>query len=116
MACKWLKKNDGLLRHPIDSPQYKTIDQLYPNFGQDPRNLRVGLASDGINPFGNLSTSHSSWPALLMIYNLPPWLCIKPKNIMLCMMKVGPGQLGNDIDVYLAPLIEDLTKLCGTRG
>ena len=30
---------------------------------------------------------------------------------MLSMMISGLGQLGNDIDVYLNPLIEDLTKL-----
>ena len=30
---------------------------------------------------------------------------------MFCMMIVGPRQPGNDIDVYLSPLIEDLTKL-----
>ena len=46
-----------------------------------------------------------------MIYNLPPWLCIKRKYIMLYMMITGPRQLRNDIDVYLAALIEDLIKL-----
>jgi len=64
---------DGLLRHHADSTQWKTIDQLYPEFGQDPKNLRAGLASDGMNPLGNLSCNHSSWLILLIIYNLPPW-------------------------------------------
>ena len=64
-----------------------------------------------MNPFGNLSTNHSSWPVLLMIYNLPPWLCIKRKYIMFCLMIAGPRQPRNDIDVYLSLLIEDLTKL-----
>ena len=64
-----------------------------------------------MNPFDNLSTSHSSWPVLLMIYNLPPWLCVKRKYIMFCMMIAGPRQPGNDIDVYLTPLIKDLRKL-----
>jgi len=102
---------DGLLRHPADSPYWKTIDNLYPEFAEDPRNLRLALASDGMNPFGNLSTSHSSWLVLLMIYNLPPWLCMKRKYIMLSMMISGPRQPENDIDVYLTPLIEDLRKL-----
>ena len=31
--------------------------------------------------------------------------------MMLSMMITGPRQPGNDIDVYLNPLIEDLTKL-----
>ena len=71
------KKTDGILRHPDDSPQWKAIDHLSLDFGGDPRNLRLGLALDGMNPFGSLSTNHSSWHALLMIYKLPHWLCIK---------------------------------------
>ena len=31
---------------------------------------------------------------------------------MMSMMIAGPRQPGNDIDVYLAPLIDDLRKLC----
>ena len=64
-----------------------------------------------MNPYDNLSTQHSSWPVLLVIYNLPTWLCIKRKYMMLSMMISGPGQPGNDIDVYLSLLIEDPTKL-----
>jgi len=41
------RKCDGLLRHAADSPQRKKIDSLYPEFGSDPRNLRLGLATDG---------------------------------------------------------------------
>ncbi|XP_028199391.1 uncharacterized protein LOC114383867 [Glycine soja] len=105
------RKSDGLMRHPADSPQWKAIDRLYPEFGVEPRNLRLGLATDGMNPFGTLTTNHSSWPVLLFIYNLPPWLCMKRKYVMLSMMIVGPRQPGNDIDVYLRPLIDDLRKL-----
>ena len=64
-----------------------------------------------MNPYGTLSTQHSSWPILLVIYNLPPWLCMKRKYMMLSMMISGPRQPGNDIDVYLSPLVEDLRKL-----
>jgi len=102
---------DGMVRHPNDCSQWKKIDRLFLDFGKEARNLRLGLASDGMNPYGNLSTQHSSWPVLLVIYNLPPWLCMKLKYMMLSMMISGPRQTGNDIDVYLSPLIEDLTKL-----
>ncbi|KHN40117.1 hypothetical protein glysoja_044765 [Glycine soja] len=68
-----------------------------------------------MNPFGNLTTNNSSWPVLLMIYNIPPWLCMKRKYIMLSMMIACPKQPGNDIDVYLSPLIEDLRKLWVNR-
>ena len=33
--------------------------------------------------------------------------------MMLSMMISSPRELGNDINVYLGPLIEDLTKLWG---
>jgi len=44
------RKCDGLLRDAADSPQWKKIDFLYPEFGSDPRNVILGLATDGMNP------------------------------------------------------------------
>ena len=101
----------GKIRHVADSLQWKKIDSLFPDFALEPRNLRLALATDGMNPFGNMSTNHTSWPVLLLIYNLSPWLCMKRKYMMLSMMISGPKQPGNDIDVYLSPLIEDLRLL-----
>jgi len=40
---------------------------------------------------------------------------MKQKYMMLSMMIFGPKQPGNDIDVYLSPLIEDL-KLMWDQG
>lgn len=39
----------------------------FPEFGTKPRNLRLWLAIVGMNPCGNLSGKHDSWPVLLMI-------------------------------------------------
>ena len=105
------RKVDDKLRHPADSAQWRIIDSKFPKFGAEIRNLRIGLSTDGINPFGNMSSRHSSWPVLLCIYNLPPWLCMKRKYIMMSLLISGPKQPGNDIDVYLAPLIDDLKNL-----
>jgi len=102
---------DGMLCHLANSSLWKKLDRLYPNFGKEERNLRLGLATNGMNPYDNLSTQHSSWPVLLVIYNFPPWFYMKRKYMMLSMMISSPRQPGNDIDVYLSPLIEDLTKL-----
>jgi len=65
---------DGMIRYPADSSQWKKIDRLYPDFGKEARNLRLGIATNEMNPYGSLSTQHSLWPVLLVIYNLPPWL------------------------------------------
>ncbi|XP_076918763.1 uncharacterized protein LOC143579300 [Bidens hawaiensis] len=105
------RKDDGKLRHVVDSPQWRNFDHDYPEFGNEVRNIQFGLSSDGINPFKDMSSRYSTWPVLLSIYNLPPWLCMKRKYIMLSLLIQGPKQPGNDIDVYLSPLIDDLKIL-----
>src|ERR1043165_5882638 len=87
------------------------IDNDYPEFGKEARNLRLALSTDGMSRHGIQSISHSTWPVILMIYNLPSWLCMKRNYMMLSMLISGPKQPGNDIDVYLEPLIEDLRIL-----
>ena len=58
------------MRHVADSLQWRNIDNTFENFGGDIRNVRLGLSSDGINPFGNLSSKDSTWPILLCNYNV----------------------------------------------
>ncbi|KAL4028340.1 hypothetical protein IC575_011533 [Cucumis melo] len=48
---------------------------------------------------------------MLVTYNLPPWLCMKRKFFMLTALISGPKQPGNEIDVYLVPLVDDLKIL-----
>lgn len=105
------RKRDGMLRHPADSMQWRNVDRLYPEQLEDMRNIRFGLSTDGMNPFGDMSSRHSTWPVLLVNYNLPPWLCFKRKHIMLVLLVQGPKQPGNDIDVFLQPLVDDLQVL-----
>ncbi|CAM8914329.1 unnamed protein product [Rhodiola kirilowii] len=99
------------MRHPADSLQWAKVDNTFPMFGAESRNLRLGLSADGVNPHGNLSSQHSTWPVILVIYNLPPKLTMKRRYMMLSLLISGPRQPGNDIDVYLAPLIDDLKLL-----
>ena len=69
------------------------------------------MAADGFNPFGDLSSTYSVWPVVLVTYNLPPWLCTKRNFSMLTLLIPGPKQPGNDIDVYLEPLVDELKVL-----
>ncbi|XP_026430326.1 uncharacterized protein LOC113326872 [Papaver somniferum] len=105
------RPKDGVLRHPVDAETWKTFDKKHPAFAADPRNVRLALATDGMNPFGNMLHPHSTWPVVLINYNLPPWLCMKEENFILSMIIPGPKSPGNDIDVYLQPLIEELKEL-----
>ncbi|XP_042467446.1 uncharacterized protein LOC122050620 [Zingiber officinale] len=105
------KSHDHMMRHPVDSIAWDTINHKWPAFASDPRNLRLGLATDGFNPFGDLSSRYSCWPVILVNYNLPPLMCMAKENLMLTLLIPGPKQPGNDIDVYLEPLVEDLKEL-----
>src|ERR1044072_3664057 len=87
------------------------IDNDYPEFGKEARNLRLAFSTVGMNPHGIQSISHNTWSVILMIYNLPPWLCMKCKYMMLSMLISRPKQPGNDIEVYLKPLTKDLKIL-----
>ncbi|XP_059292742.1 uncharacterized protein LOC132046198 [Lycium ferocissimum] len=102
---------DGTIRHPRDGEAWKRFDTTFPEFASDPRNVRLGLASDGFNPFGTMSTNYSIWPQVLVPYNLLPWLCMKQPNFILSMIIRGPRTAGNNIDVYLQPLIKELNEL-----
>lgn len=110
------RKQDGMLRHPADGSQWRNIDRAFPEFDADARNVRLGLSTDGMNPFGEMSSSHSTWPVTVCIYNLPPWLCMKRKFIMMPVLIEGPKQPGNDIDVYLRPLVDELLQLWKNEG
>ena len=102
---------DDYIWHLADGIQWRVIDFKNPSFADEPRNLRFALSKDGMNPFGNMSSSHSVWPMLLTIYNLPPWLCNKRRYMMMSVLIFGPCQPGVNIDVYLRPLIEDFKEL-----
>jgi hypothetical protein len=103
--------DDGISRHPADSEEWKEFDVKHPRFALEPRNVRLGLATDGFNPFGNMNNSYSMWPVILIPYNLPPWLVMKEPFFMLSLLIPGPHQPGNEIDVYMRPLVDELKEL-----
>ena len=111
---RWHKEElvcDGKMRHPADSLAWKHVNDKYKWFDSDPRNVRLGLASDGFNPFGMLNVNYTCWPVILIPYNLPPWLCLKQPYWMMSMLIPGPKSPGVNIDVYLQPLIDELHDL-----
>lgn len=68
-------QDEGKLLHPADGMQWKRFDEIYPMFAKDPRNVRFALSTDGMNPFGERNSTHSTCPVILTIYNLSMWLC-----------------------------------------
>jgi hypothetical protein len=104
-------KKDAMLCHLADGIQWRNFDRKHKDFAMDVRNIRFRLSTDGMSPFGEIGNSHSTWPVTLFIYNLPSWLCMKCKIIMMPLLISVPVQVGNDIDVYLQSLIDDLLLL-----
>ncbi|XP_073119967.1 uncharacterized protein [Henckelia pumila] len=104
-------KDDGVLRHPADGSAWKMFDEKFPTFAMDPRNVRLGLATDGFNPFGSMSTTYSMWPVMVVPYNMPPWKCMHFENMMLSLLIPGPTSPGKNMDIFLQPLIEELKRL-----
>jgi hypothetical protein len=92
-------KQDGKFRHHADATQWGNINNHFPLFDEDVRSIRFSMSTDGVNPFGNQSSTHSTWPVVLSLYNLPTWLCKKQKYMMLTILVFEPKQLGDRIDV-----------------
>jgi hypothetical protein len=87
------------------------INNHFPWFDKDVRRIGFAMSTNSVNPFGNQSSTHSTWPVMLSLYNLPLWLCKKHKYMMLTILVSGPKQPGDHIDVYMSALVDDLKIL-----
>jgi hypothetical protein len=106
-------EKDEVMRSVADSPARKHVDEVIdPSFAHEVRNLRFGLALDEVNPFRHNNTQHSTWPILMVIYNLPPYLVMKKFFIQLCILISGKqSPTTENIDVFLHPLVDELKLL-----
>ena len=106
-----IRQDDNIINHPADAEAWSHFNRSHPNFSKESRNVRLGLCTDGFNPFGGSVTSYSSWPVFMTPYNLPPNMCMKRENIFLCLLIPGPKSPTKRLDIYLRPLIEELKTL-----
>ncbi|GKV21414.1 hypothetical protein SLEP1_g31397 [Rubroshorea leprosula] len=97
--------------HLANSEAWKHFDGTHPTFVEKPRNVRLGLCTNGFNPFGCFATPYSWWPVFPIMYNFPPKLCVKSEHTFLAMIIDEPKSLGKNIDVMLRPLIDELKEL-----
>ncbi|KAA0032451.1 CACTA en-spm transposon protein [Cucumis melo var. makuwa] len=65
---KRVETND-VLRYPANVEGWKHFDSEYPDFASNPRNMCLGLASDGFNLFGQMSQVFKLYTALLWTIN-----------------------------------------------
>ena len=104
---------DGLVRHLCDSKAWHHFEEnVDPSFVAEPRNVHFALAADGVNPYKQNRSLWSTWPVLLLNYNLLPWLSTKKFFIMLALLIPRKESVTSDVfDVYLEPLVEELLEL-----
>ena len=102
---------DDVIACPADGTQWQRINDKHKDFSADPRNVRFGLSTDGMNPFNERMSDHSTWLVILTMYNIPTWLCQKRKYILLTILISDPKQPGIDIDVFLKPLMQEMERL-----
>jgi hypothetical protein len=116
-AMTWYSRvdpRDTLVCHALQGKAWAHINSspIFENFADDPRNLRLGMATDGINPFSEKRSVHSTWPVLLLNYNVPPWMTTKKYFVMLSLLIPGPKSVrGENFDVYIALLVEEFLQL-----
>ncbi|GJY19967.1 glutamate receptor 2.8-like protein [Tanacetum coccineum] len=62
--------------------------EKFPEIVEDTRNLQLGISADGVD-VNTGNRHHSVWPVLTVIYNLPPWLCMKRNLFNLSLLISG---------------------------
>jgi hypothetical protein len=83
------KSGDGVLRMPANGSSFREIEEKWAYFKDEPRNVRISLVADGVNPFREIRSIYSVWPIFLINNNIPPWISIKREHIMLTMIVPG---------------------------
>nr|KAJ0198162.1 hypothetical protein LSAT_V11C700349340 [Lactuca sativa] len=68
----------GVLHHPVDSLAWFATDDIFPDFAIEIRNMRLGISADGVDLHGG-NKSYNVCHVLSVIYNFPPWICMKKK-------------------------------------
>ncbi|XP_073151945.1 uncharacterized protein [Henckelia pumila] len=99
------------MTHPSDSLAWCHFDETHPGFADEIRNVRLGISTDGFQPFGQTGQQYSTWPIIVTPYNLPPWMCMKDEVMFLFVIAPGPSNPKDKLDVFLQPLIAELRKL-----
>ena len=83
------RSEDGVIQIPIYGFAFKKIEEIWSHFKVIPCNLRLSLAANSVNPFGELISTYSVWSVFVINNNIPPWMSIKREHIMLEMIVPG---------------------------
>ena len=48
------RSRDDIIQIPIDGSTFKDIEEMWPHFKEEPQKFRLSLATDGVNPYGEM--------------------------------------------------------------
>lgn len=82
------RSKDDVMRIPADSPAWKSMEAKYDKM-KDARSVMLQISTDGINPAGINSVSHSLWPITMTLLNLNPQLAMHKGHIILSTIVPG---------------------------
>ena len=100
---------DGAHYHSLLKQNITVADETLPFwFFSDPRDIALGLSTDGFGPFK--LRDRTAWPIILVNYNLPPEERFQKDNIISVSVIPGPRK-PVDTDSYLCPLVDELLQL-----
>ena len=80
---------DDVIRMPADGSSFRDMEEKWPHFKEEPHNLRIYLAANGVNPFAEMRFVYSVWLIFVINNNIPPWLSIKREHKMFSMIISG---------------------------
>lgn len=104
-----LHVKDRVLRQILESEVWKTFDASYADFSIDPRNVRLALSTDVFKPL-KYGTNHI-YGELNFLFIIFPMDVHKATLFIILLLIPSPISLGNNIDIYLRPLVDELKEL-----
>ncbi len=72
------------------------MEAQWPKFAMELQNVRVRMATGWVNPFGDKSSTWSTWPMILVNYNVPPWLSTKKHFMVLSLIIPSPQSVTSE--------------------
>ena len=94
-------EDGGIMRHCSNSTAWKHFNLTHLSIESESQNVRLGLCTDGFQPYGQSGQQYSCWPIILTPYNLPPWMCMKEEYMFLTVIVPSPKNPKNKLDVFL---------------
>ena len=80
------RSQDDVIQMPKDGFAFRCIEEKCPIFKEKPRNVKISLASDCVNPFGEICSTYSVWLVFVINNNLPTWMPMKNEHTKLTMI------------------------------